>query len=165
MNEQQSLEKHKHLTHRFSSPSDGLRSCSLGMCSIHLNSIQQPIVRDWGKPHPRMQACHSPLGRGQSVKQDRILSLGGSREGGWGGGWGLRTREPSLFEVGVLWLCENAWDIMRCLRLCWGKLVGPGGPGLGVAGWSRQSQDCGAWGGIQSGIEQSECHWTGCTIK
>lgn len=35
-----------HQTHRFSSPSDGLGSCSLGTCSIHLNSIQQPIMRD-----------------------------------------------------------------------------------------------------------------------
>lgn len=90
----------QHPTHRFSSPSDGLGSCSLGTCSIHLNSIQQPIMRDWGKPHPRMHTCHSPVGRGQSVKHDRVPVPEGFFRKGGGVSW---RRRPPVRLVAV-WL-------------------------------------------------------------
>lgn len=109
-------------THRFSSPSDGLESCSLGMCSIHLNSIQRPIMRDWGKPRPQMHACHSTLSGGgeQSVEHDRIPSPGageGSPEGEgplWGlcGEWlGVKLQDSGAVEKSAGVKGDRLWAV------------------------------------------------------
>lgn len=134
-------------THPFSSPSDGLGSCSLGTCSIHLNSIQQPIMRDWGKPHPRINTCHSLVERSQSVEHDRVpslvafffFSLEKFKDGLAGGG----GASPPV----RLWRCGS---VRMCRQMVWGAWgeSASGGWGLEVEA-SLRGSDRGVWSDLE----------------